>query len=136
MRFPSFLFILGELDATPESLERYKREYIDVYRDHLLRHADPMIKVILIIEPDSLPNLATNMHLATCRQSGPYYHDGIAYALAQFSLVGNLWQYIDVGHGGWLGWTPNLKKIVPILHDTMLAAKQYNPLTQVRGYAT
>ena len=61
----------------------------------------------LIIEPDSLPNLVTNINLATCQASAAGYREGVAYALKSLNLP-NVAMYLDAGHGGWLGWNENL----------------------------
>jgi cellulase/cellobiase CelA1 len=67
----------------------------------------PNIAIALIIEPDSLPNLVTNIDLQTCIDSAAGYRDGVAYALKSLNLP-NIAMYIDAGHGGWLGWNDNL----------------------------
>jgi cellulose 1,4-beta-cellobiosidase len=68
----------------------------------------PNINVVLIIEPDSLPNLVTNANLTTCSNSASDYKSGVAYALKNLNLP-NVAMYIDAGHGGWLGWNANLR---------------------------
>lgn len=70
---------------------------------------NPNIAVAAIIEPDSLPNLVTNMNITACANSADGYREGVAYALQQLNLP-NVAMYIDAGHGGWLGWDANLRK--------------------------
>ena len=70
--------------------------------------AHPNTAFVLVIEPDSLPNLVTNSDLQTCKNSAAGYRDGVAYAMKQLNLP-NVIMYIDAGHGGWLGWDANLK---------------------------
>jgi cellulose 1,4-beta-cellobiosidase len=49
--------------------------------------------------------------------------------------MGNVWMYMDMGHGGWLGWpTPGLANIGPIVTNTISIAKGLNPLTAFRGF--
>lgn len=67
----------------------------------------PKVAISLIIEPDSLPNLVTNINLAPCQASAAGYREGVAYALKQLNLP-NVAMYLDAGHGGWLGWNDNL----------------------------
>lgn len=84
--------------------------------------AFPNVAVALVIEPDSLPNLVTNINLATCQASAQGYRDGVAYALKSLNLP-NVAMYIDAGHGGWLGWKDNLSMFpynLPPLHCTLL----------------
>lgn len=97
----------GELPATAEGLQRYKTEYIDPITALLDQPAYEGIRFVATIEPDSLPNLVTNMSDADCAQSAPYYREGVRYALDQLYEVGNVYSYIDAGHSGWLGWDNN-----------------------------
>ena len=71
--------------------------------------ANPNTAIALIIEPDSPPNLITNMDVETCKGAAQGYKDGIAYALAQLNLP-NVSMYIDAGNGGWLGWVDHIGK--------------------------
>jgi cellulose 1,4-beta-cellobiosidase len=93
------------------------------------------IRVVLIIEPDSLPNGATNLGTANCTQAViTGYQNDIAYAMAQLTM-GNVWQYMDMGHGGWLGWpTPGLANIGPIVTATINMAKSLNSNFAFRGF--
>ena len=67
----------------------------------------PKVAISLIIEPDSLPNLVTNINLAPCQAAADGYRQGVAYALKSLNLP-NVAMYLDAGHGGWLGWNDNL----------------------------
>ncbi|MFD2840861.1 glycoside hydrolase family 6 protein [Populibacterium corticicola] len=97
----------GELPATPEALERYKNEYIDVIADILAEPQYSSIRISATIEPDSLPNLTTNMHEPACVTSEPYYLEGVTYALDELSAIPNVYTYVDAAHSGWLGWENN-----------------------------
>ncbi|KAJ3000681.1 hypothetical protein HDV02_004366 [Globomyces sp. JEL0801] len=116
-------------------LNRYKTDYIDAIRKTLISNADPNVRVSLIIEPDSLPNLATNLQTfpETCGKATPDYEGGVAYALAQLTLP-NVYQYIDCAHGGWLGWEDNQSKMIPIFKRVIEAAKSLNPNVKVTGF--
>jgi len=48
-----------------DGLNEYKTEYIDVFAEILSRF-DCLVDIALVIEPDSLPNLATNMDNPHC----------------------------------------------------------------------
>ena len=118
----------GELKVG--ELAKYKTEYIDVVVGILKKH--PNTAVALVIEPDSLPNLVTNSDLQTCKNSASGYRDGVAYALKQLNLP-NVVQYLDAGHGGWLGWDANLK---PGAEELAKAYKAAGSPKQFRGIAT
>jgi cellulose 1,4-beta-cellobiosidase len=118
----------GELKVG--EIERYKTEYIDVIVPIL--KANPNTAFALVIEPDSLPNLVTNIDLTTCQESADGYHEGVAYALEQLNLP-NVVMYLDAGHGGWLGWDDNLD---PGAEELAKAYKAAGEPSQFRGIAT
>jgi len=111
-------------------ISTYKSQYIDPIVAIFKKY--PNIAIALIIEPDSLPNLVTNIDLQTCQESSAGYKDGVAYALKQLNLP-NIAMYIDAGHGGWLGWNDNLKPGAKGLADVWKAAGSPK---QVRGIST
>jgi cellulose 1,4-beta-cellobiosidase len=100
----------GEIPATQAGLTDYETNYINVIAGILgqPKYADSNIRVVAIIEPDSLPNAVTNTDLATCQTSAPLYEAGIEYALNHLHAIPNVYNYIDAGHSGWLGWPSNL----------------------------
>ncbi|KFH46797.1 Exoglucanase-like protein [Hapsidospora chrysogenum ATCC 11550] len=118
----------GELKVG--EIDRYKTEFIDVIADII--KAYPNQAFALVIEPDSLPNLVTNIDLQSCQDSAAGYREGVAYALKTLNLP-NVVTYIDAGHGGWLGWDENLTPGAQELADVYIAA---GSPSQVRGIAT
>ncbi|MCR6690023.1 glycoside hydrolase family 6 protein [Cellulomonas sp.] len=97
----------GELPATDAGLARYQSEYIDPIAALLSDSKYANLRIAATIEPDSLPNLTTNMSQPECQQAAPYYRAGVKYALDKLHAVGNVYNYIDIGHSGWLGWDSN-----------------------------
>lgn len=75
--------------------------------------------IVAIIEPDSLPNLATNMGYPKCQQGQSAYKQGVSYTLKQLHALGNVVSYLDAAHGGWLGWDNNLQKVMPIFKEVL-----------------
>ncbi len=63
------------------------------------------VEIVLIIEPDSLPNLVTNTGDSHCGNTATSnaYKTGVAYAIKKFSTL-PVTMYLDAAHGGWLGW--------------------------------
>ncbi|KAL2162441.1 hypothetical protein VTH06DRAFT_7354 [Thermothelomyces fergusii] len=118
----------GELKVG--EIDRYKTEYIDKIASILKAH--PNTAFALVIEPDSLPNLVTNIDQQACQQSASGYREGVAYALQQLNLP-NVVMYIDAGHGGWLGWDDNLRPGAQELANVYKAA---GSPSQVRGIST
>jgi cellulose 1,4-beta-cellobiosidase len=129
----------GELG--PNDLPRYRTDYIDVIAGILRRPAYASLRIVLIIEIDSLPNLVTNR---TNRPTGTAlcdtmfanrgYVDGVGYALATFGAISNVYNYVDAGHHGWLGWTDNFNASV----DMMMTAATASGSTpaNVHGFIT
>ncbi|TCD70977.1 Exoglucanase 3 [Steccherinum ochraceum] len=67
----------------------------------------PDVRVVAVIEPDSLANLVTNLNVQKCANAQTTYLNCVNYALKQLSAVG-VYSYMDAGHAGWLGWPANL----------------------------
>ena len=119
----------GELTLTPEAEGRYQHEYIDSIAAQLRAH--PSQRVVLVVEPDSLANLATNLGVEKCAAAEPIYRRGIAYAVAKLSLP-NAFLYLDAAHAGWLGWPKNLPKAVKVFQEVLTAA---GGADRIRGFA-
>ena len=110
-------------------IQTYEQNYIDPIFNILSTFStNPNIRFVLVIEDDSLPNMITNTGLsfslpnciaANDGQSYPtlsmngVYVQGIQYALNRFHTLPNAYNYLDVGHHGWLGWPANLTAAVP-----------------------
>jgi len=71
------------------------------------------VDIVLVIEPDSLPNIATNLGDPNCGNQATQnaYKTGTAYTINKFKNL-NVSMYLDAAHGGWLGWPDNLLKYV------------------------
>lgn len=102
----------GELKISEHGIERYKHEYIDAIVAILSREKYRGLRIIAIIEPDSLPNLVTNLHIPKCQEAAGAggYVEATRYALDALYNVHNVYSYVDIGHSGWLGWDDNLNK--------------------------
>ncbi|MCC4635904.1 glycoside hydrolase family 6 protein [Xanthomonas dyei pv. eucalypti] len=99
----------GELPLTQAGLQRYKKDYIDVITSVLANPKYKYLRIVDIIEPDSLPNLVTNLSTPDCDQANStgIYKQGIQYALDKLHAIANTTNYMDIGHSGWLGWSSN-----------------------------
>jgi cellulose 1,4-beta-cellobiosidase len=102
----------GELG--PTEIGRYQTEYIDpiaaIQADAKYRG----LRIINIIEIDSLPNLVTNAggsagstDACAVMKANGNYQKGIAYALGKLHAISNVYNYIDAAHHGWIGWSSN-----------------------------
>jgi cellulose 1,4-beta-cellobiosidase len=117
-------------------LTKYETEYINVIRDAFIQfyqtEKSENVRLALIIEPDSIPNMLTNIYKETgdpatknCLDAykNNLYSKGITYALKQFSTIpedhpnANISMYLDIAHSGWLGWDTNANQIANIYNN-------------------
>lgn len=96
----------GELSSANNGLEIYKNEFIKPYAAKVKAAKD--LTFAIVLEPDSLGNLVTNMGIEFCANAANVYKEGIAYAISSLQSK-NVHLYIDAAHGGWLGWDGNLE---------------------------
>jgi cellulose 1,4-beta-cellobiosidase len=114
-----------------DGLATYKTGYIDeivkVFQNF------PDITIVAIIEPDSLPNLATNLAVPKCTIAHDAYIAGVSYAIQQLSQFSNVHMYVDAAHGGWLGWDTGRAAAVAIFKTVLDNA---GGASKIRGFAT
>ncbi|KAG6872686.1 Beta-glucosidase cel3A [Termitomyces sp. Mi166 len=110
----------GEFSIANDGLNKYKG-----YIDQLVAQikAYPGVRVVVIVEPDSLGNLVTNLNVQKCD------HAQDAYKL---NSVG-VYMYLDAGHAGWLGWPANLKPAAQLFSQLY---QQAGSTSFIRGLAT
>ncbi|GHH84586.1 hypothetical protein GCM10018793_49420 [Streptomyces sulfonofaciens] len=128
----------GELG--PDDLAAYENDYIDPIADVLSDPAYANLRIATVIEPDSLPNLVTNASgqagatdaCAKMLQNGNYVN-GVGYALATLGDIPNVYNYIDAGHHGWLGWDTNLVPFAQLAHKA--ATTSGATVADVAGFA-
>ncbi|MFJ4525536.1 glycoside hydrolase family 6 protein [Streptomyces sp. NPDC088810] len=109
----------GELPLTQAGLDRYEHEYVDAIANVFKKRKYRDIRITTVIEPDSLPNLATNTSDPECAQakSSGIYVKGIQYALDKLHALPNVYTYLDFAQSGWLGWDGNLTQSVQLYTD-------------------
>jgi cellulose 1,4-beta-cellobiosidase len=111
----------GEVPATAAGLTEYETQYIDPIAAILSQFATSNLRVVAIIEPDSLPNVVTNQNLSACQTATPFYEQGITYALNKLHAVPNVYNYMDIAHSAWLGWPSNLSQTPAVYNKVVLA---------------
>lgn len=92
----------------------------------------PDVRVVAVIEPDSLANLVTNLNVQKCSGAQTAYKSGVTYAMQQLNSVG-VYMYLDAGHAGWLGWSANLSPAAQLFAQLYTGAGKP---AFVRGLAT
>jgi cellulose 1,4-beta-cellobiosidase len=132
----------GELLIAQNGLARYRSEYIDPIRSVLANPAYADLRIVLIVEPDSLPNLVTNVSGAQAsqrcieaQQTGAY-RDGVRYAVGQLSSLANTYLYLDIAHSGWLGWPNNFDGTLSVFDQTLAAGQGGPGYDKIHGFIT
>jgi cellulose 1,4-beta-cellobiosidase len=127
----------GELKAT--EIDRYKTEYIDPIAAILAKPAYANLRIVNVVEIDSLPNLITNVtprptYTPQCdvMKANGNYITGVGYALAKLGAVPNVYNYLDIGHHGWLGWDDNFGPTAELLFQA--ANAQGSTKANVHGF--
>ncbi|MCO8271189.1 glycoside hydrolase family 6 protein [Actinoplanes sp. TRM 88003] len=128
----------GELG--PNELPRYKAEYIDPIAAIQADAKYRSLRIINIIEIDSLPNLITNTSgqaggTATCdtMKANGGYVQGVGYALNKLGALPNGYNYVDAAHHGWIGWDSNFNPTADIM---LQAAQASGSVNNVHGFIT
>jgi cellulose 1,4-beta-cellobiosidase len=98
----------GEIPATAAGLTDYETNYITPIANLLSNPKYSSLRIVAVIEPDSLPNAVTNQSLATCNASTPLYEQGVEFALNKLHAIPNVWNFVDIAHSAWLGWPNNM----------------------------
>ncbi|MBT8227265.1 MAG: glycoside hydrolase family 6 protein [Dactylosporangium sp.] len=113
----------GELG--PEEIDRYRNEYIDPIAEIMADSAYEDLRIITIIEIDSLPNLITNTGDRETKTdecdvmlANGNYVTGVQYALDQLHAITNVYTYIDAAHHGWIGWSSNFDPAAELFAST------------------
>lgn len=120
----------GELHAARGGLAAYKADFIDPIAAAFKAH--PHQRIVVIVEPDSLPNIATNLSDPRCAAAESGYRDGTAYAISHLAAP-NVFLYLDTGHSGWLGWPDNQQRTARVFKEVLDAA---GGSQLIRGFAS
>ncbi len=111
----------GELTIANNGLQTYEHSYIDPIAADFSQSKYSNLRIVAIIEPDSLPNLVTNLNIANCAaaNSSGVYVQGIQYALNALHAIPNVYNYVDIAHSGWLGWSSNFQPAVNLISSVI-----------------
>jgi len=129
----------GELGAT--EIDKYKTQYIDPIAAILADPKYASLRIVNTIEIDSLPNLVTNVspratataNCDTMKANGNYIK-GVGYALNKLGDAPNVYNYVDAGHHGWIGWDDNFSATVQTIKQA--ATAEGATVNDVQGFIT
>ncbi|KAG8702580.1 Beta-glucosidase cel3A [Ceratobasidium sp. 395] len=119
----------GELSSANGGEALYK-QYIDGIASAVSAYPD--VRVVAVLEPDSLANLVTNLSDQRCAKAKDVYLRSSVYAIQKLSQK-NMYLYLDAGHAGWLGWPANISPAAQLFGDLLKSA---GGAYRVRGLAT
>lgn len=119
----------GEYSIANNGVANYKA-YVDAIAANIKKYPD--VNIALVIEPDSLANLVTNLNVQKCSNAQDAYKTCVQYALQNLNFD-NVNMYIDAGHAGWLGWSANLSPAAQLFAQVY---KDAGSPAAVRGLAT
>ncbi|MFJ4974072.1 glycoside hydrolase family 6 protein [Streptomyces coeruleorubidus] len=129
----------GELKA--DEIDRYKTEYIDPIKAILADSKYSSLRIVTTVEIDSLPNLVTNTgsrptatpQCDVMKANGNYIK-GVGYALNKLGDVPNVYNYVDAGHHGWIGWDDNFAPSATLFKEA--ATAEGATVNDVHGFIT
>jgi cellulose 1,4-beta-cellobiosidase len=129
----------GELK--PDEIGRYKTEYIDPIKAILADSKYSSLRIVTTVEIDSLPNLVTNTgsrptatpQCDVMKANGNYVK-GVGYALNKLGDVPNVYNYVDAGHHGWIGWDDNFGASATLFKEA--ASAEGATVNDVHGFIT
>ncbi|CAE6413551.1 unnamed protein product [Rhizoctonia solani] len=119
----------GELSSANGGEAIYK-QYIDDIAAWVTKY--PQIRVVAVVEPDSLANLVTNLSDPRCSAAQDVYKRSTIYAIQKLNQA-NIYLYLDAGHAGWLGWPANISPAAQLFGNLLKSA---GGAYRVRGLAT
>ncbi|WP_406395868.1 glycoside hydrolase family 6 protein [Streptomyces sp. NBC_00882] len=129
----------GELG--PTEIDKYKTQYIDPIAAILADPKYASLRIVNTVELDSLPNLVTNVTprataTANCdtMKANGNYTKGVGYALNKLGDAPNVYNYVDAGHHGWLGWDDNFSATVQTIKQA--ATAEGATVNDVQGFIT
>ncbi|WP_110943685.1 glycoside hydrolase family 6 protein [Streptomyces niger] len=127
----------GELG--PTEIDKYKTQYIDPIASILADSKYAGLRIVTTVEIDSLPNLVTNVsgrptQTPQCdvMKANGNYIKGVGYALNKLGSVPNVYNYLDAGHHGWIGWDDNLGPSAELFKQA--ATAEGSTLDKVHGF--
>ncbi|HEY4016910.1 MAG TPA: glycoside hydrolase family 6 protein [Polyangiaceae bacterium] len=120
----------GELSLANGGEKKYQKEFVDKIAAAFKAH--PKQRIVAVLEPDSLANIATNLSVPKCAAAEQVYRHSVAYAVKTLAMPG-VSVYLDAAHAGWLGWSKNRERIAKIYSEVLTEA---GGADKIRGFAT
>ena len=116
-----------------DGLAEYARDVVEPLASVLAMH--PSVPVVIMIEPDALANLATDLDGPRCgsASTSTAYRQGIRYAVDRLASA-RASLYLDAAHGAWLGWPEQATAYAQLVASLGVASQIRGFVTNVGGY--
>jgi len=127
----------GTIPLTSSGLSTYEDHFINPIYNIISQSKYRKLRIVTIVEPDSLPNLVTNLSSSkqcALASSTGIYASAIEYDLNKFSQLPYVYNYLDIGHSAWLGWPTNLNPAV-VLYTKVVKATTKG-FASINGFIT
>ncbi|MEO3749434.1 glycoside hydrolase family 6 protein [Streptomyces sp. B6B3] len=140
-------WLMSNAEMWLDELPRYRQEFVDPIADILADPAYADLRVVAVVEPDSLARMVTHTGdrpeaTEGCRQvaANGVYLEGVGYALARLGTLPNVYPYLDIGNHGQLGFDDTFDAAVEVMYRAATAAggtvdAVHGLVTNVAGYA-
>lgn len=111
------LVLDGELPLTPDGLAAYESQFIDPIAAIAASPKYAGLRIVFIVEPDSLAHLVTSLSSVPCAQAqaSGIYIAAVQYAVNRLHALPNVYLYLDIEDASWLGWDSNALGMVALL---------------------
>ncbi len=122
-------WLMSNAELWWDDLPRYRQEFVDPIAEILADPAYADLRVVAVVEPDSLAKLVTHTGdrpeaTEGCRQvaASGVYLEGVGYALSQLGALPNVYPYLDISHHGQLGFDDTFDAAVEVMHQAATSA--------------
>ncbi len=111
----------GELSLDDNGMQRYQGEFIDPIKAIFSDPTYADLKIVAVIEFDSLSHLVAHSHTPECAAANEVggYREGVHYALNAFAELSNVYAYLDVGSSSSLGWADTFSESVDLMIEVI-----------------
>jgi cellulose 1,4-beta-cellobiosidase len=102
----------SQSEAAKAELALYRSEYVDEIAAIQSDHRYDSLRIVNLVEPDSLWMLAFTIQPGSCGAEArlDLFREGIRYALGKLAPAGNTYQYLDAARHSVLGWDTNVDR--------------------------
>jgi cellulose 1,4-beta-cellobiosidase len=116
--------LVADWELGSSDLSRYESLFVDAIAAIEADSKYSGLRIVNIIEPDSLVNLVTDISDSQCGSptTRDLYVASVQYALGKLGAIPNAYNYLDIGNHGVLGWSNALLPAADLFASTIRGA--------------